>query len=44
MGNWAERKPFLGVRDGDVEQLREGAQHFLGHLLEGLLLLLGLIR
>src|SRR5215210_2169245 len=36
-------KPLLGVREGDVEQLRIAAKHLLGHLLEGLLLLLSLL-
>src|SRR5215213_1100554 len=34
---------LLGVREGYVEQLRVGAHDLLGHLLEGLLLLLSLL-
>ena len=36
-------KAFLGVGDGDVRKLRVGAHDLLGHLLEGLLLLLSLL-
>src|SRR5829696_3040375 len=35
--------PFLSIGDRDAQELRVGAQHFLGHLLEGLLLLLSLL-
>src|SRR5215212_987204 len=42
-GELGGAQPFLGVREWDVEKLRDRAQHFLGHLLEGLLLLLGLL-
>ena len=34
---------LLGIGEGDVEQLRVAAEHFLGHLLEGVLLLLSLL-
>src|SRR5215213_5352865 len=37
-------KALLGVGEGDVPKLRVGAHYLLGHLLEGLLLLLGLSR
>src|SRR3712207_128611 len=40
-GELGRPQPFLGVRDGDAEELRDRAQNLLGHLLEGLLLLLG---
>ena len=36
-------KALIGIRDGDVEQLRIGAHDLLGHLLEGLLLLFSLL-
>ena len=35
--------PFLQVRVGDVEHLHVGVHRLLHHLLEGLLLLLGLL-
>src|SRR5215216_5360759 len=37
-------KALLGVGNGDVPKLRVGAHDLLGHLLEGLLLLLGLLH
>jgi hypothetical protein len=42
-GKLGGAQTFLGVREWDVEELGVGAQHFLSHLLERLLLLLGLL-
>src|SRR5215207_3472343 len=42
-GELSVLKALLGIGDGDVEQLRIAAEHLLGHLLEGLLLLLSLL-
>src|SRR5919107_629933 len=46
-GSWrvllSKAHPFLQVRVGDVEHLQVGVHRFLHHLLEGLLLLLGLL-
>src|SRR5215212_9917216 len=43
MGELGRAQTLLGVREGDVEQLRIAAKHLLGHLLEGLLLPLSLL-